>query len=105
VACNNRGVGGARLDCPETGGVGACAGNVTLKTVEKVLPAGKRKKVTLAKAKFSVPAGDVKKVKLDLSKKAFKLVKQNPAARKAIATLKGTNLTTVRKKLKIKLPS
>ena len=39
--------------------------------------------MTLAKAQFSIPVGEPNEVELDFSKKALKLVKTNPVARKA----------------------
>lgn len=102
---NGDGEGELKLVCPSTAEIDSCAGKLVIKTRAKVSPAAKRKKkALLAKASFSIPAAGARKVQLDLNEKALKLVRRNPAARKALAVAKGVNLAAARKKIKVKPP-
>jgi hypothetical protein len=80
---NRKGVARARLACPETEVSGPCAGRLVLETRGKVRFKGKRRKVTLAKARFSIAAGEIVQVRLRLAKAKLRLLQADRRARRA----------------------
>ena len=96
-----------RLKCPDTEANGPCAGSIDLKTKKSVRINGKRKKYRLGTADFSIEAGVTRSVKFRFRKPILKLLRTNPPARSAQATIKLEdglgNQATVLKSLKAKV--
>ena len=86
---DKKGIGRLQLRCPATEQSPPCSGNLVLKTKKPFdltsAHSSKSKVVKLASAKFKIAAGATAKVKLKVSGKALDLLKDNAAARKALA--------------------
>ena len=105
---NRKGVANAKLTCPASEATPPCAGTLAITTAKKVEFKGKRSKVKLDKADFSLGAGETAKVKLKLSGAELDLLDRPAKARKLKATATvadaAANQAKVSKKLKADPP-
>jgi hypothetical protein len=81
----------ARLACPGDEASGPCRGRIAVKTRGKVRFGGKRRRVKLAAARYSIEAGETARVRAKLGKKPrrvkriIRLLVNKPRARRAKA--------------------
>jgi hypothetical protein len=76
-----------RLTCPGNEVSGPCGGTVTLKAAAKLGAGGRRRKLTLGRARFSIAAGKTERVVPRFTKRAIGLLSKHRAARRAKAVV------------------
>jgi opacity protein-like surface antigen len=86
VQVDGHGVARVRLTCPASEQSSPCSGALRLKTREEVEFHGKIGPVSFAKARFKVAAGKTKKVAVHLGSEKADLIRDEPKARKVLAT-------------------
>jgi 6-phosphogluconolactonase (cycloisomerase 2 family) len=104
---NRRGVTRLRIRCPADEQSPPCSGGLTLRTRGRVdfgkAGSSKRRRVSLAKARFRIAAGRTKAVKLRLRGAKLDLLRSSSKARRVVATAnvrdEAGNSRTVKKRL------
>jgi uncharacterized delta-60 repeat protein len=106
---SRRGIARLRLHCPRSEQSPPCAGRVLLMTRTKLRLAGRsavrRRRVVLARGRFSIGAGRTRVVRLRFGGRKLRLLRRNRRARRAIAIVRvrdaAGNRRTVRKPLPV----